>query len=196
LLRQVGAVSEVVIWGLCDAASAAALFANRNPAVSGIVMLNPWVRDDATIARTYLRHYYPNRLVSPSLWGKVLAGRFEFRRSLKALFETTIAAARRSNSGSGKSDEHLHEASGNKPLQERMVQGLQRFSGRILIILSGQDLTAREFIDVSSEVGEWRRLLEDERVTRHLLPDADHTFRVRSDLDRVAQYSSEWIRAS
>ncbi|MEE4110252.1 MAG: hydrolase 1, exosortase A system-associated, partial [Halieaceae bacterium] len=36
------AVREVVVWGLCDAASAAALFAHRTEYVTGVVLINPW----------------------------------------------------------------------------------------------------------------------------------------------------------
>lgn len=194
LLREVPAVSEAVVWGLCDAASAVALFAHCNARITGVVLLNPWVRDEKTIARTYLRHYYPNRLFSPSLWGKVFGGNFEFRRAWRSFAETTLAAIKRSGSSERTLGGHSNPSLKLEPLQARMADGLQRFTGRILVILSGQDLTAREFTDVSREVSAWRKLLEDPRVTRRDLPEADHTFRVRSHLDQAALWTSEWIR--
>src|SRR4030095_1965420 len=36
-------MKDVVIWGLCDAASAALLYAHQDARVSGVVLLNPWV---------------------------------------------------------------------------------------------------------------------------------------------------------
>ena len=75
-----------------------------------------------------------------------------------------------------------------------MAARLHRFPGRILFILSGEDLTAREFQDVAGTDGDWQRLLAEARVTRHVLPGADHTFTVRSHLDTAAQWTSEWIR--
>lgn len=40
--RQVPELSEVVIWGLGDGATAAALYAHLDPRVRGLVLLNPW----------------------------------------------------------------------------------------------------------------------------------------------------------
>lgn len=186
-------VREVVVWGLCDAASAAALFAHGNEHVTGVVLINPWMTNDTTLARTYLRHYYPNRLVSPNLWAKILRGRFQFMSALKSLVQTVLAAVgrpgREEPSAGDREDEHSGQS-----LQERMAASLHRFPGRILVILSGEDLTAREFQDVAGSDGDWQRLLSEARVTRHVLPDADHTFTVRSHLDTAARWTSEWIR--
>ena len=187
-------VREVVVWGLCDAASAAALFAHRNEHVSGIVLINPWMTNDTTLARTYLRHYYPNRLVSPTLWAKVLRGRFQFVSALKSLGQTLLAAIGRPDGGAAAAGDRDEERSRGQCLQERMAARLHRFPGRILFILSGEDLTAREFQDVAGTDGDWQRLLAEARVTRHVLPGADHTFTVRSHLDTAAQWTSEWIR--
>ena len=50
-LSQVPEVTEVAIWGLCDAASAALFYARLDARVSGIVLLNPWVHDEQSGAR-------------------------------------------------------------------------------------------------------------------------------------------------
>src|SRR5262249_34163772 len=42
--RRVPALRRVALWGLCDAASAALMYAFRDSRVSGLVLLNPWVR--------------------------------------------------------------------------------------------------------------------------------------------------------
>ena len=42
----VPALEEVVIWGLCDGASAALFYAEQDPRVSGLVLLNPWARSE------------------------------------------------------------------------------------------------------------------------------------------------------
>src|SRR5450830_826016 len=39
--QAVPAVRELVIWGLCDAASAALFYAHTDPRVCGLVLLNP-----------------------------------------------------------------------------------------------------------------------------------------------------------
>jgi alpha/beta superfamily hydrolase len=52
---------EVVIWGLCDAASAALFYGYRDQRVSGMILLNPWIRTESVQARAYSKHYYPGR---------------------------------------------------------------------------------------------------------------------------------------
>ncbi|MCC8999300.1 MAG: hydrolase 1, exosortase A system-associated, partial [Candidatus Contendobacter sp.] len=41
---QVPGLQDVVIWGLCDAASAALFYAWLDPRIAGLVLLNPWLR--------------------------------------------------------------------------------------------------------------------------------------------------------
>ena len=193
LLRAVPAVSEVVVWGLCDAASAAALFAWRNDRVTGVVLLNPWIRSEATLARTYLRHYYPKRLVSGGLWSNVLRGRFQLTRSLKSFLATTRAAVGPMDPAGGvDADSGPAE---DRPLPLRMADRLGRFEGRVLFILSGEDLTAREFQNVAAADDAWKALLAEPRVGVQVLPGADHTFTAREHLDTAARWTSEWVRA-
>ena len=81
LLATVPGVQEVVIWGLCDAASAALIYAHKDPRVSALVLLNPWVRTEQGIARAHLRHYYLARLFHRSLWQKIGRGEFDVRKA-------------------------------------------------------------------------------------------------------------------
>ena len=61
---EVPGLRDVAIWGLCDAASAALFYACGDPRVSGLVLANPWVRTPEGEAKTYLKHYYRQRLLS------------------------------------------------------------------------------------------------------------------------------------
>ena len=40
-------VEQVVLWGLCDAASAAAFYGHRDDRVAGMVLVKPWVRTES-----------------------------------------------------------------------------------------------------------------------------------------------------
>ena len=42
-------VREIVLWGLCDGASAAMMYAPLDARVSGVVLLNPWIRTPDSI---------------------------------------------------------------------------------------------------------------------------------------------------
>ena len=81
------------------------------------------------------------------------------------------------------------------PLPERMAAGWQCFTGPILLILSGDDLTAAEFRDTARASRRWRRLLAEPRVTIRDYPEANHTFSRREWRDQVAVWTRDWLRA-
>jgi exosortase A-associated hydrolase 1 len=181
LLSAVPELRDVVIWGLCDAASAALFYAPRDARVSGVALLNPWVRTEQGIAQAHLRHYYGQRLLAREFWRKVFTGGFDVRAALASLgkFVMDAAATRRTAAGT---------------LPERMEDGLRRFRGRVLLILSGKDLTADEFRGMVSRSQRWTRLLADARVTRRDLVEANHTFSRREWRDQVAHWTAEWVK--
>jgi uncharacterized protein len=187
--QSVPSLKDIVIWGLCDAASAALFYAHRDARVRGLALLNPWVRTPEGLARTQLRHYYLRRLLQASLWGKIARGEFKFREAAGALGRRVIDALRRRPSGAG------GPAAGEAPLPDRMEDGLRKFRGKVLLILSGNDLTAQEFESVVANSGRWRSLLEDARVTRHRLAEANHTFARREWRDQVERWTEAWVKA-
>lgn len=197
--RALPLVRRVVIWGLCDAASAACLYAPQDPRVSGLVLLNPWVRTQAGEARTYLRHYYLARLRSPELWSKLFAGRFQVRRSLESLlaFLRSASGTRPADTlpGASARGPDLAQAPAGPALPERMLLALRRFRGPILLILSGNDLTAREFMDLADNRADWRRWARTAVLERRELPEADHTFSSAPWRDQVAAWTLDWLRS-
>lgn len=180
LLASVPALHEVVLWGLCDAASAALFYAHSDPRVTGVALVNPWVRTEQGIAQAHLRHYYGDRLLAAGFWRKALRGELDLKGSFSSLAKFLADA--------------LAPRKESAPLPDRMAEGLDRFAGRVLLILSGKDLTADEFRGVVSRSGRWKRLLRHARVTRHELPGANHTFSRREWRDQVARWTTDWIR--
>jgi exosortase A-associated hydrolase 1 len=187
-LAEVPGLKSVVLWGLCDAASAALLYAHRDARVSGLVLLNPWVHTEQGRARVQLRHYYLRRLFQPALWQKVARGEFKFREAAAALVRSIGGAL-----GDGAAAPEVARVTGGKPLPVRMENALRRFEGKVLLILSGNDLVAQEFRSVVDRSSGWRRLLNDRRITRCDLSEANHTF-ARSDWrDQVARWTATWV---
>ena len=181
-------LDEVVLWGLCDAASAILFYAHGDRRVTGVVLVNPWVRTETGAARAYLKHYYAARLAEPEFWRKVAAGRFRpaaAARSLAGLTRTALMRRRDPDDGA--------ETTACESLPERMAEGLGRFSGPTLVVLSGRDLTAREFEDTAAASPRWRALLAEPRVTLRRLAEADHTLSHHDWADRVAQWTREWV---
>ncbi len=91
-LVEVPSVSELVIWGLCDAASAAIFYACKDSRISGLVLLNPWVRTESGSARAYLKHYYASRLFQPEFWSKIRHGNLNIMAAARS-FLYVIAEA-------------------------------------------------------------------------------------------------------
>lgn len=191
-LMEVPFIDELVIWGLCDAASASLFYAHQDQRIRGLILANPWVRTEQGVATAYLKHYYLSRLLDSQFWSKIWRGDFNFFTSAKSLFNITEAAlARRLQIEVDSKVSHCHPA----PLPERMSYGLRRFNGQVLLIISGNDLTAQEFSDLAKNSREWQELLASPRVSRHDLPEANHTFSQRKWHDQVANWTSEWIQS-
>lgn len=181
---------EVVLWGLCDGASAAAMYAGSDARVTGLVLLNPWVRTEESLAKATLKHYYRERLLAPDLWKKIAGGRFGLRDSLSSL----LGQVRRAMQPPASPQLVAGTACG-ATLPERMHAGLARFPGPVLVVLSGADLTAREFADLTAASPQWRQLMAAPRFTRRQLAPADHTFSRRAWRDEVAAWTAQWVRS-
>jgi exosortase A-associated hydrolase 1 len=185
---------EVVLWGLCDGAAAVLFYAHQDARVRQLVLLNPWVRTISGEAKTYLKHYYTARLMDAELWRKLLTGRFSFAESLRS-FVGMVRKARHAGAGDAPPDRPAQLAGdATRPLPDRMAEGLRRFDGDVLLIMSGNDLTAREFEEAAKASPLWQRLLAAPRVRRHDLPEANHTFSRRVWRDQVAHWTIEAVR--
>lgn len=180
-------LKEVVIWGLCDAASAALFYAHQDRRVAGLALANPWVRTVEGEARAYVKHYYAARLLQPDLWRKVFSGGFDFFATIRS-FGRLATQAFAPRNGPANDTASLS-------LPERMREGCSRFEGRILVLLSGDDLTAQEFKDVVAGSAQWQALLRAPRVTWHDMPGANHTFSRREWRDEVAAVTLEWTQS-
>jgi exosortase A-associated hydrolase 1 len=168
LLTACPGAQRVAIWGLCDAASAALMHATLDARVTALVIANPWARSPASLAAVRVRHYYLRRIVQRDFWVKLLSGGLRWSESLQAFFG---AVGERRRAGRGAAD-----GSPDESFRGAMARGLARFRGPVLLILSGDDLTAREFLECVASSREWRGLLARPNVRRFELPESDHTF--------------------
>lgn len=183
---SVPGMEEVVLWGLCDGASAALFYAGSDHRVAGLVLLNPWARTEASIARTTLKHYYGARLLDPALWKKLASGRFDFAAAGGSLFRLLSPAL--------KMQRALPQAA-LAPLPQRLFDGMRSFKGKVLLIFSGADLTAAEFLEMVKGEPRWQQVVREARVTQQRIEDADHTFSRRVWKDQVARWTGEWVRS-
>lgn len=194
-------LESVYLWGLCDAATAASLYAERDPRLAGLVLLNPWVRPEDGVSKSFLRHYYAKRLFDPTFW----KGAFSGKRSLWAIFRS---AMQKLFDVAGPHDERKRDAEGEPGLngrsesvamsgtayQMRMRTALQNFKGRILIILSGNDLTALEFRQLVNGSRKWKKIVRKATTSWIEMPEANHTFSTRTWRNEVAEQTVQWLR--
>ena len=179
-VRIVPSLDNIVLWGLCDGASAALLYAAGDKRVSGMVLLNPWVRSEIGLAKAQLKHYYLARLFDGRFWGKLARGDVDLKRATSGLLDVVRrvwgeAPARPSS------------------FQTQMAQGWQSFAGPILLVLSGADLTAKEFLIYAQSDPSWTGLLGNPRVVRQDLVEADHTFSRAEWRNQVVDWCVKWM---
>lgn len=182
-----GGPQRVVLWGLCDAASAILFYAAQDRRVCGLTLLNPWVRSGQTVARTYLKHYYASRALDPQAWRALLSGPKSLASVAQSVIGTVRAAIWPRTAGTA--------ATAPQSLGERMLQGWNAFEGPILLVLSGDDVTAAEFLELAGSSRRWRKALTASRVERRDLPAADHTFSSQAWRDQVADWTRSWVNA-
>lgn len=188
-------LQEVVIWGLCDAASAALFYAHSDARVRGLVLLNPWVRTEQGLAKAYLKRYYLKRALDAGLWRKIMRGDFDFQAAGRSLMELLRKARLASGHRSTDTGSEVPAQAFDMSLPEKMYQGLHRFNGQIMLVLSGDDMTAQEFSELISTSQKWRQLLMKRKIIRRNLAAANHTFSRQAWRDQVANWTTEWIRS-
>mgnify|MGYP001050235215 CR=1 FL=1 len=173
-------VRRFVLFGLCDAASAALMHGAALPQVAGMALLNPWVRSETTLARAQVKHYYRARLADPAFWRKLCAGEVK-------LGDTAAAFARRL----GVALRPAVRPRGD--FREKMADGMLRFRRPVLVVLSGRDLTAQEFREHVASDRAWQKALLRAEVTRIDIEEADHTFSRAAWRERLHRVLLDWL---
>jgi exosortase A-associated hydrolase 1 len=182
LVARVPDLRAIVLWGLCDGATAAAFAAAGDGRVGGAVMLNPWIRTTAGESEAVVKHYYRQRLLSAGFWRKLAGGRFDLRRSL--------AEARmhwkRARGGA---------AAASTALPDRLGDAMLRAGVPALVLLAGRDATAAEFSLAGAKEGALRRWLGAPDVRVEAIAEADHTLSRASWRERADALTLDWIAA-
>jgi exosortase A-associated hydrolase 1 len=187
LLAAQPGLRGIVIFGLCDAASAALMYCNSDARVKGLMLANPWVRTEGGAARAVVRHYYGRRLLQRSFWSKVFKGEYKLFDSLRG-FTSMLRSSRGGVPAGGAAD--------NSPdFLQRMLRGLADFRGPVLLLLSDRDLTAREFQDLCRDSPAWSRCVSAANIAQQIVADADHTFSSKASLQDVCSRGVVWLEA-
>jgi exosortase A-associated hydrolase 1 len=182
LVARVPDLRAVLLWGLCDGATAAAFAAAGDGRVRGAVMLNPWIRTTAGESEAVVKHYYRQRLLSAGFWRKLAGGRFDLRRSLAEAWM------------------HWKRARGGAvpaptALPDRLGDAMLTAGVPALVLLAGRDATAAEFSLAGARDGALRRWLGAPDVRVEAIAEADHTLSRAAWRERADAVTLDWIAA-
>ena len=179
-------VQRVVLWGLCDGASAALLYSGQanDGRLAGLCLLNPWVRSEGTLARTRIKHYYAGRLMQADFWRKLWRGKYAWRQSARGVWHALQSW-----------HQDPQPAGSEMPFQQRMALALRQFRGQVMLVLSDCDYTAKEFLECALTEPDWRGLLQRPGLTRVDVAQADHTFSRALWRCTVEQAVLDWMLA-
>jgi uncharacterized protein len=185
-------VDALALWGLCDAASAALLYvhANGDVGIKGLCLLNPWVRSDVSQAQTQVKHYYVERLKQAAFWRKLLTGKvaatalLELGRAVRTLLRGKNSVVDNSQNASNRVD---------LPFQSRMALAWKNYPGTLLLVLSGDDYTAKEFLGTAEQGALWKGSLQQRNVSRHDVAQADHTFSEVTTRLQLEELTANWL---
>jgi hypothetical protein len=169
------------------------MFGVNDSRVRGAVLLNPWVRSDATLASARIATYYGNRLLSPVFWKKLLSGGVNVKAALGGFLEDwrkKFSIAKESVESNRK---RMSSVAVNSDFRDLMRAGLQASELPVLLILSGEDLTAAEFVGLTESDSRWQDALGRENVTIRRLEGADHTFSSAAWRGEVEQWTLDWL---
>jgi len=189
LLAAQPQLRRVVLWGLCDGASAALMYcaARQDARIGGLCLVNPWVRSAQSLAQTRVKHYYLQRLGQLSFWRKLLGGQVA-GRALSELLGNLRSARSRPDHVPAKIDQA-------GPFQQRMLAGWAEDPARpILLLLSGDDYTAKEFTTYTQSRSDWQAALASPRVQRVEVALADHTFSNRGSHRAAEEATATWLQ--
>ena len=191
MLQYQQSVTRVILWGLCDGASAALLYlhATRDSRVYAVCIANPWVRSEMSLARAHMKHYYLQRVRQLEFWRKAFGGQVT-GRAVSELWRNLVTSFARSDRTA---DGVFVKADRAVPFQRRMAEAAAEFAGDLLVVTSGRDLTAKEFQDIVRDDSMWQLAFAKPTCVRLEFPDADHTFSGTDDLRGLQMAMVSWL---
>lgn len=172
MVAAVPACKRVALWGLCDGASAALLYAAGDERIATVIAANPWARSEATRSAAIVSEHYGSRLRSADFWRRVLGGKVNVFASVREAIGHALRARGRGDPDFGQSGEDL---------PARLARVLAELRNPVRLQLARQDLTAAEFEIAMRRHG--AAAFFDAAAL--WLGAADHTFSVARDWQHV-----------
>ncbi len=174
LIARIPSLRGIGLCGLCDGASAALMAGHQIDVVDKLLLINPWVHSSNLEARARIEGYYLSRLRGKEFWKKLVTGKINVLKSLLSLGGYLMHFLKSSLTP----ETTMIRAPG---YVYRMLVGLRRFDGQVLVALSGNDLVAQEFRELVKMQRRWSEVMDKDNVKVIDFPAADHSFTSASE---------------
>lgn len=178
-LEQAPAVSKIVIFGISEAAAASLMFASGDSRITGLILVNPWIRMEQAVAKEHIKQNL-SRVLDPKFWDRIRkseAGFLGAARSFLVLTRSWIAAS----------------TSRPEPsLKDKLMDALGVFPGPLQIVLSGGDPATAIFQEAAKH--RLDRLKREGRLTVMTEPDANHVFSRSDWRAHLIEWSLDWTK--
>lgn len=191
LQKQVTEVENIILWGECNSASAIMMYAWQDPRITGMIIRDPWVRDEATQAKAYIKHYYFQRLREKSFWLKIFRFEFNVAHSLGSMLRLWGQSKQIKVS--------TKEATGNyrrlATYQEKMLFGFTRFQGKTLLLINQSALTGKEFEVLVASSEDWKQVMKSNVISRidDGIKESDN-FSLAAYSRRIGEDAVDWLK--
>ena len=184
---------KIFVWGLCDAAAAISFYAHSDSRINGAILLNPWVRSEVSHSKVLLSSYYKDRWFNLEVWKDLLKSPRKIIAAagsiLNVIFKVLSAKKKQSNDTSVRM---ISEIERLDDLASAIFKGLTWFPNKICLILSTNDLTAKEFEEALEE-HQWLETA-GEKVEMQSVAGANHTFSTAAWRNTVETLTLDFIR--
>lgn len=177
-------LERILLWGLCDGASAAILYSSEHEGIDSVMMVNPWITTDSSAASTLFKHHYRKRLKSIDFWQDLMSGKVNVAKALSGLGKKFWQRVGAQACGV---DDELN-------LAIIVFDAIERFTGQITVIVSQKDLTAVEFKDEYDRRLSVSGCNSIQNLTMFSV-DADHTFSAPEQHVTLEELTLAWCKA-
>lgn len=178
-------VRRVVLWGLCGGANAALMYQyeRADPRVAGAALANPWIRTSVGQAKAQVHHYYLTQLLQRRFWIRLLRGGYGWSAATGFVRQLRKALGRQPNA----------VASPTLAYHQSMAAGWLKGPRAPLLLMSENDLTAREFdVHVAGDA-QWQQVMKQRPADRVVLAGADHTCSQPAALQCLVDATAAWL---
>ncbi len=176
--RTAPQIKTLAVWGLSEGAAAALLYGPSDPRVTGLILVNPWVRMEQAVAKAHLKQNL-SKVFDSEFWERIRKSEQGYAGAAKAFLTLTKNFVSSSKSPAG------------RPLKDRLMDSLAKFSGPVEIILSGGDPATTVFHDAARE--QLEALDRAGRLTVHVEPQANHVFSRSDWRANLIDWSLDWV---